>query len=186
MMNHLTEYEIIDYLSEELSEQSIKEFDLHLAACSECKDKVEEYNRIINGAKSVFPPEPEEIFWINYLPHLRERMSGVPSHEAGFLHQIAATLTGGLIVLISIIMFAGGFNAERLELNYESWLADKLYETVYIEENSDFTEEFYKEFDLEYYESSSIYQENYQDLFNEISYEQLEAAIKTIADEKII
>lgn len=186
-MIHLTEYEIIDYLSGELSEQSRKDFEFHLAKCPECKDKVGEYNRIIGGAKSVFPPEPEEIFWVNYLLHLRERMSGLPTREAGFIHQLAATLTGGLIVLMSIIMLAGGFSANTLELNFESWLADKLYEPVYFEENLNYTsEDFLGEFDLEYYESSSFYQENYQELFDEISYDQLEAAIEVIAEEKII
>jgi len=186
-MDHLTEYEIIDYLSGELTEQSRMESEKHLEECQKCRDKAAEYNRVINGAVSVFPREPEEIFWINYLPNLHTRMSESPTREAGFLHQLTATLTGNLVVLLTIIMFSGGFQTDTLELNFETWLADKFYEPLYLEANLEIEKEkFFDEFDLEYLESSSYYQESYLELLDEITYEQLEAAIEAIAEEKII
>ncbi len=65
-MNHLTPDEIVDAVEQTLAEQRAG----HLAACSECHEKVAHASAVLRETRAVEIPEPSPLFWA----HLSDRV----------------------------------------------------------------------------------------------------------------
>lgn len=129
-MEHLTQYQLLDYNSGEIAPSDAAAVAEHLQSCGECRQKMLNLKEELAELISVFPPEPNEIFWVNYLPRLKRRMEEQAYSSFGGMTQWAAGLAAAAVAVMLIVMLNLAPAPGELPAFYEAWTADALYRTL--------------------------------------------------------
>lgn len=86
-MRHLTEAQLLDAAEAiesraELAPGADDSADVHLRACAECRQQVDDLRRIVGAVQSVDVPEPSPLFWEHLSARIRETVAAEPSPVA--------------------------------------------------------------------------------------------------------
>ena len=126
-MEHLTEYQLIEYHFDELSYLERKIVEDHLNSCPECREKIEELHGELNSIVEIFPAEPDNVFWAAYPVRLRERMEKkAASPAAGYFQQWAAAVTGVAFSAVMVFFLMTGGNGYDAQSYYDGWAASAI------------------------------------------------------------
>ena len=129
-MEHLSEYQLIDYNSDELTNIEKRIVEDHFEVCPECKTKFTELCGDLESIAEIFPAEPDNVFWAAYPVRLRERMEKrVTSPAAGYFQQWATALTGVAFSAVMVFMLMAGGSVNDSPQYFDGWA----YSTVYSE-----------------------------------------------------
>ncbi len=130
-MQHLTEFQLIDYISGEVYPEIREAFRQHLMECDECGKRLAELKSDLNMIKESFPTEPDSVFWASYPVRLWNRMESRDDsvNFAGIQQWITAFLGAAFAAVILIILLSGQKPTE-IPMNYEDWHASYIYEPV--------------------------------------------------------
>lgn len=69
-------YDYIDYVKGMLSPESMSKIDEHLSGCSDCRKEVEEIRNVSVTLDNFKIEEPDEKFFINFVPNFNEKLAG--------------------------------------------------------------------------------------------------------------
>ncbi len=129
-MEHLNLQQMLDYDSGEISAAERAAVKGHLDSCPRCRGEIEELRGEIKHVKSVFPAEPDAIFWEYYLPRLKKRMYQGVESSAGRITQWSAGLAAAAVAVMLVLMLNLAPRNVELSGYYEGWTAYELYNSV--------------------------------------------------------
>ena len=185
-MEHITEYQIFEYYSGEPSHSDKIRIGEHLQICPECQKQFSEYQEDLSVIVRGFPEEPSPIFWVNYLPKLRQRMSDNSVQEPGFISSTLTALSGVLIAAVIFALTAGWFPKNTIDLNFEEWFADNLTNSYIYYMDEDYLDDVYSsEFDIGQLEEF-LPVENEYDILQSATSEEFDEALEILKDQSII
>ena len=185
-MEHLTEYQIFEYISGEPDSESITIMEAHLNNCAVCRNQIQEYREDLTSIETGFPEEPSDIFWINYLPKLRQLMTESDVNEPGFVSNLASAFSGILVAAVIFTLLAGWFPENVVDLQFEEWFADNLTNSyIYYYDEDYFNDIYTSEMDLQQIDEI-LPDDNIFDILESINMDELEEALSIIKDETII
>jgi Putative zinc-finger len=95
---------LIEYLDGALSGEEARTIQAHLAECRSCQEEGRALEAVLREARAPLP-EPSELFWINFLPHVRERIAARP--EPWFSLLFNPAVGWGSLSLATLIVLAG-------------------------------------------------------------------------------
>ena len=128
-MEHLSEKQLLDYLSGESLPREKTVVDKHLAECRACQANLAELRSDLKDIIKVFPEEPDGVFWASYPVRLRQRMEeGRRTGGAFFLPEWITALAGVSFAIAFIFILITGDVYQEVPLNYETWQAAAFYQ----------------------------------------------------------
>jgi hypothetical protein len=185
-MNHLSEYQLLDYHSGELKPEEISEITRHLKLCLYCKAEYLRLKQDLEQIYQEFPPEPDKVFWASYLARLKVRMEPPYSHQRRFLQQGATVFATVTVTALLVLFFAGGFYAKIAPLHYEEWASNYLYDSMNSTIETDaFNYALAQMADFSYAEVSPAEEEEVLELLRKLPDEDIEKIFETIKSEKL-
>jgi hypothetical protein len=95
---------LTEYVDGALSEREVQAVRAHLAGCPNCQTEEKAVARILSEARGPLP-EPGDLFWINFLPRVRERIFSRPEPWYGFLFK--PSVGWGSLSLATLLLLAG-------------------------------------------------------------------------------
>ena len=93
-----------EYLDGTLPEQEAQAVQAHLARCPVCQKEERVLSMLLNEVQAPLP-EPKELFWINFLPRVRERIASRPEPWYAFFSKPA--VAWGSCSLATLMVLAG-------------------------------------------------------------------------------
>lgn len=128
-MEHITETQLIDYSSGDISPNKKTEYEKHLTECNVCQRMLTELQEDLRAVTGVFPEDPDQVFWASYSVRVRQRMED-EKRTAGafFLPEWMTALAGVSFAIAFIFMLITGDVYKEIPLNYETWQAAALYQ----------------------------------------------------------
>ncbi|MBC8277835.1 MAG: zf-HC2 domain-containing protein [FCB group bacterium] len=127
-MEHLTEYQLIDYNSGELTYLEKRIVEDHFEACPDCRTRFTELCGDLESITEIFPAEPDNVFWAAYPVRLRERMEKkVTSPAAGYFQQWATALTGVAFSAVMVFMLMVGGSVDKFPQYFDEWAYSSAY-----------------------------------------------------------
>lgn len=105
---------LVDYIENELKDLEKKAIDDHLKICNKCSAELNGLKETIGLTKRVKVPRLSERFWVNFLPHVRERI------EAREERRFSFKLVPVFAVSLSILFVIGIFYLRNREPNIET------------------------------------------------------------------
>ncbi len=89
---------MMGYLDNELSDEQKRQFEEHLAGCSECKDELEEFRKLKAITDEVTLVEPEDRIWQDYWDGIYNRIERSAGWIVFSVAAILLVIYGGLFV----------------------------------------------------------------------------------------
>lgn len=96
--------QLIEYLDGTLLKEEAEAVQSHLSRCQACQKEEEVLLALLSGARAPLP-EPPELFWTNFLPRVRERISSRPEPWHRLLFK--PTVGWGSLSLAALTVLAG-------------------------------------------------------------------------------
>lgn len=95
---------LTEYLDGTLPKEEAQALQAHLASCLVCQKEERALVGVLREARAPLP-EPSELFWINFLPQVRERIAARPEPWYSFLFNPA--VGWGSLSLATLMVLAG-------------------------------------------------------------------------------
>ena len=105
---------LVDYIENELKDFEKKAIDDHLKICNKCSAELNGLKETIDLTKRVRVPRLSERFWVNFLPHVREKIETREDRRFSF------RLVPVFAVSLSILFIIGIFYLRNREPNIET------------------------------------------------------------------
>ena len=94
---------MMGYLDNELSDEQRRQFEEHLAGCSECKDELEEFRKLKAITDEVTLVEPEDRIWQDYWDGIYNRIERSVGWIVFSVAAILLTIYGGFKAIEEMI-----------------------------------------------------------------------------------
>ena len=94
---------MMGYLDNELSDEQKRQFEEHLAGCSECKDELEEFRKLKSITDEVTLVEPEDRIWQDYWDGIYNRIERSIGWIVFSVAAILLTIYGGFKAIEEMI-----------------------------------------------------------------------------------
>lgn len=112
---------LTEYLDGGLSPELRKDIETHIGDCVSCRRELESLKKILSSVKEVSVPDPGELFWVNFLPEVRRKISEenkrIPWY--GIIFKPKVVWGSGTLVIVTVFLFIffyfGARNANKLE-----------------------------------------------------------------------
>jgi len=95
---------LIEYIDGILSPEEAQPVQAHLAGCPACRKEEEVLLAVLSEARAPLP-EPNELFWINFLPEVRGKIALRP--EPWFVTLLKPAVGWGSLSLATLMLLAG-------------------------------------------------------------------------------
>jgi len=96
---------LIEYHENSLDSNERKRVEQHLSECENCKARLKEIEQTYPLLAKETIPQPEESFWINFLPEVRSRIESKEKRKITFVPKIRLAFGLLSILLVGIISF---------------------------------------------------------------------------------
>lgn len=104
MKCHESKEQLMGYLDGELNEEQKKLLEQHLSQCSDCKQELEDFRRLIAVTSDVTLREPEQKLWDQYWSNLYNRLERGIGWILFSVAAISLLIWGGFKVIEAIIV----------------------------------------------------------------------------------
>jgi len=94
---------MMGYLDNELSDEQKRQFEEHLAGCSECKDELAEFRKLKSITDEVTLVEPEDRLWQDYWSGIYNRIERSVGWIVFSVAAILLTIYGGFKLIEELI-----------------------------------------------------------------------------------
>ena len=138
-MEHLTEYQLLDYSGREMPAAEAEITQRHLLDCAECRGALSRLQADLSAIREAFPAEPDAVFWAAYPVRLRERMTVKKKRIIQvFLPEWITALAGISFALTLAFMLATGkMYLNEVPMSYGEWSQAYIYQPLDATESKD-------------------------------------------------
>jgi hypothetical protein len=106
-------YDFVDYVKGMISSDKKKEIDNHLQVCENCRKEIEEIKNVSSALDSFKITEPDESFFINFVPNLNEKIANrktKSNYKKALNFALSFSTVFSVIILMFILMQVGHQN----------------------------------------------------------------------------
>lgn len=123
---------ILDYIEKESDKISQKNINKHLRSCKNCKSMLLEYKEILKLSKSIKVEKPDEKFWINFLPNVRDKLE---KRNSIFNILKPAAVFSAILVLLFIVFHPKTIDKTNRVIKDYNFDESKIIEQITTDEN---------------------------------------------------
>ena len=107
-------FQLPDYVSERLSETEKEAVAGHLASCASCREEVKRLQIVITEIENIATPKPENLYWVNLLPRIHERIETRSSRSIPeWLVRCASPVAGVAVLCVFLMKITTMFPADE-------------------------------------------------------------------------